>query len=73
MVISLTFSNVQTSQFLKTDTLFKLLLQIFPEFDKFLEEHKHELQKIETFKEDVTEAELEIQEMDLEQADQEVI
>ncbi|CAC5378844.1 unnamed protein product [Mytilus coruscus] len=42
------------------------------EFDKFLEEHKDELQKIETGKEDVTEAELEIQEMDIEQADQEL-
>jgi hypothetical protein len=37
-----------------------------------LEEHKSELQKIDSHKEDVTEAELEIQEMDIEQADQEV-
>lgn len=37
-----------------------------------MEEHKSELQKIDSHKEDVTEAELEIQEMDIEQADQEV-
>lgn len=41
------------------------------EFDKFLEEHKSELMKIDD-KDDLTDAEYEVQEMDIEQADQEV-
>ena len=43
----------------------------FPEFDKFLEEHKSELMKIDD-RDDLTDAEYEVQEMDIEQADQEV-
>lgn len=41
------------------------------EFDKFLEEHKSELMKIDD-RDDLTDAEYEVQEMDIEQADQEV-
>lgn len=43
----------------------------FKEFDKFMEEHKSELMKIED-RDDLTDAEYEVQEMDIEQADQEV-
>jgi len=41
------------------------------EFDKFLEDHKDELLRIEN-REDLTNAEYEVQELDIEQADQEV-
>ncbi|XP_063435478.1 uncharacterized protein LOC134716413 isoform X1 [Mytilus trossulus] len=64
-------NNIESAQKLE-EQLQTVLNTAVEEFDKFLEEHKDELQKIETGKEDVTEAELEIQEMDIEQADQEL-
>lgn len=48
-----------------------ILVQNLTEFDKFLEEHKDELMRIEA-KEDLTSAEFDVQELDIEQADQEV-
>lgn len=47
------------------------LFSTLTEFDKFLEEHKSELMKIDD-RDDLTDAEYEVQEMDIEQADQEV-
>lgn len=42
-----------------------------PEFDKFMEEHKVDLQHIE-IKDDITDAEFEAQEIDIDNADQQV-
>ena len=41
------------------------------EFDKFLEEHKDRLESLET-KDDITDAELSAQEIEIDEADQEV-
>jgi hypothetical protein len=41
------------------------------EFDKFMEEHKEDLKQIE-IKEDITDAEFEAQEIDIDNADQQV-
>ena len=44
---------------------------VLAEFDKFLEEHKDRLESLET-KDDITEAELTAQEIEIDEADQEV-
>ena len=44
---------------------------VISEFDKFLEEHKERLETLDT-KEDITDAELTAQEIEIDEADQEV-
>ncbi|XP_033757062.1 uncharacterized protein LOC117339522 isoform X1 [Pecten maximus] len=63
-------TNIEAAQRLE-EQIMSVMNTAVEEFDKFLEEHKEELQKIE-IRDDLTNAEFEVQEMDIEQADQEL-
>ncbi|XP_048745050.2 uncharacterized protein LOC125658046 isoform X3 [Ostrea edulis] len=63
-------NNIESAQKLE-DQIMSVMNTAVEEFDKFMEEHKSELMKIED-RDDLTDAEYEVQEMDIEQADQEL-
>ncbi|XP_052704063.1 uncharacterized protein LOC128180193 isoform X1 [Crassostrea angulata] len=63
-------NNIEAAQKLE-DQIMSVMNTAVEEFDKFLEEHKSELMKIDD-RDDLTDAEYEVQEMDIEQADQEL-
>ncbi|XP_061177862.1 uncharacterized protein LOC133186647 isoform X1 [Saccostrea echinata] len=63
-------NNIESAQKLE-DQIMSVMNTAVEEFDRFLEEHKSELMKIED-RDDLTDAEYEVQEMDIEQADQEL-
>ncbi|KAK3096071.1 hypothetical protein FSP39_022738 [Pinctada imbricata] len=63
-------NNIEAAQKLE-EQIMSVMNTAIEEFDKFMEDHKGELMKIEE-KDDLTDAEFEVQEMDIEQADQEL-
>ncbi|KAL4231540.1 hypothetical protein ACF0H5_009121 [Mactra antiquata] len=63
-------TNIQLAKKLE-DQIMTVLNTAVEEFDKFMEDHKDELQNIE-IKEDITDAEFEAQEIDIDNADQQL-